>query len=228
MRTGAGRAPTVTGIRLRRGSAPCRCRGRSAARCRAGRRWRRRRRRSCVPFTITRCTPIESANSRAVPPGRSSTSLHLAGVDGLGIEHERGRRGSPRAPSPRSRSPNSSAGTCVISCTQRSIETSLRPRSAVGRGTTVGYGAPHMRSRCAPASEPPIITSGWSHASARIFHDFGSLSEGSGHSTVRRSSLITMSSSVSNAVLPRSLREVGDDLALRALRWRRSTCRRSW
>ena len=50
-----------------------------------------------------------------------------------------------------------------------------------------------------------LITSGWSHASARIFHDSPSLSVGSGHSTVRRSSLMTMSSSVSNGAVPRSV-----------------------
>ena len=44
--------------------------------------------------------------------------------------------------------------------------TSWRPRRQSARNRVV-YGAPHMRSRCAPASEPPISTSSRAHASAR-------------------------------------------------------------
>ena len=135
--------------------------------------------------------------------GQVVDELDLAGRDRRRDRRARRRRGSPRAARPRSRRPKSCAGACVISCTHRSSETSWRPRSVSARNDVV-YGAPHMRSRCAPASEPPISTSGWSHASARICHDFRSLSDGSGHRIVRRSSLMTMSSSVSN--VPRVLR----------------------
>ena len=58
------------------------------------------------------------------------------------------------------------------------------------------YGAPHMRSRCAPASEPPISARGSFHTSRRRSHELPSSSCGIGHSTVRSSSAMTMSSSV--------------------------------
>ena len=66
----------------------------------------------------------------------------------------------------------------------------------------VVYGAPHMRSRCAPASEPPSMRPG-------VVPDLGAQRPatrrrrpvGIGHSTVRRSSAMTMSTSVSKGVL---------------------------
>ena len=40
-----------------------------------------------TPFTSTCATPSASAVSRALPPGRSATSVAGVGADGLGIEH---------------------------------------------------------------------------------------------------------------------------------------------
>ena len=98
-------------LRRRRGSAPCRCRGRE---------------RSTVPGRASVATPsiddrgavddhalhADRVGEQAadVPPGRSSTSFTSPVSTVSGIEHERGRRGCPRATSPRSRRPNSSAG----------------------------------------------------------------------------------------------------------------------
>ena len=61
-----------------------------------------------------------------------------------------------------------------------------------------------MRSRWAPASEPPIIARSSSHTSLRNCQLASSPSEGRGQSTVARSSAITMSRSVSKAGVPRS------------------------
>ena len=58
-------------------------------------------------------------------------------------------------------------------------------------------------SRCAPASDPPIIARGSRHTSTRIFHvSSGSGPPKSGRRPVRSSSATTMSSSASNGVLP--------------------------
>ena len=70
----------------------------------------------------------------------------------------RGRRGSPPAIRPRSRRPKSWAGSSVSIFTACSSGSSLRPRRQSPRKRVV-YGAPHIRSRCAPASEPPSMTS---------------------------------------------------------------------
>ena len=109
-RVARGPRPLPASATRRRGSARCRCRGRSAGRCRGARRSARRRSTIVVPLTITRCTPIASANSRLVPPGRSSTSFTSPVRDRLRDRTRRGRRGCPRARSPRSRRPNSCAG----------------------------------------------------------------------------------------------------------------------
>ena len=75
-----------------------------------------------------------------------------------GVERPRGRRGAPTAIRPRSRSPKSRAGASVISCTAAFEGTSWRPRMQSPRNR-VGYGEPSIRSRWAPASEPPSSTS---------------------------------------------------------------------
>ena len=69
------RRPRVTGVTGPRGRRRSRCRDRSGARRRAGRRSAAPSSTIARPFTRTRWIPTESAKSRAVPPGRSSTSV---------------------------------------------------------------------------------------------------------------------------------------------------------
>ena len=157
---------------------------------------------TAVPFTNTRSMPFDFAVSRAQSPGRSATMRAFSEPMVSGSNTTMSAR-LPTASVPRSTSPNSSAGFWVSNCTARSMGTSLRPLSMSPR-KRVGKVAPHMRSRWAPASEPPIIARSSFHTSTRRRHDSGSLSLGAGHRTVRRSSATTMSSSVSNGSLPSS------------------------
>ncbi len=109
----------------------------------------------------------------------------LAGVDALRVEQHEVRvvfRDPPVFSSPRRR-----AGSSVSIFTAASSVVSFRPRRQSPRKRVV-YGAPHMRSRWAPASEPPSMTSGCCQVSARSVQESVSLSVGMGHSTVRRSS----------------------------------------
>ena len=110
-----------------------------------------------VPFTNTCGTPIGRREQTRGAAGQVVDQLHVAGRDRLGIEaHEVGvvalgdHAAVAQAEQLRRRS--------VISCTARSSDTSCRPRRQSARNPVV-YGAPHMRSRWAPASEPPISTS---------------------------------------------------------------------
>ena len=137
--------------------------------------------------------------SRAVSPGRSCTSVASSDADRARGRRARRRRAHP----PRARrgraGRTSRAGASVISCTARSSDTSWRPRSMSARNRVgvrraahavevrAGVGAADHRARVVPRPR------------ARSSHDSRRRRRtGSGHSTVRRSSAMTMSSSVSN------------------------------
>ena len=106
---------------------------------------------------------------RAVP---GQVGLHVDGPrrDRLGVEDDQVRVRHRCAATPRSRSPNSDAGELVMSRTASSTVSRRRPRRQSARNPVV-YGAPHMRSRWAPASDPPIRTRSSRHTSARIFQE---------------------------------------------------------
>ena len=151
--------------------------------------------------------PVHEHAHDAVRAGRQP-----GGVAGQ-VAHERG--GSPTRPSPdRTRTTSAIAPSREHAAVREpeqlrrarrsSAAPPARARRAGGRGcsrrgTASVYGAPHMRSRCAPASQPPSIDRG-------IVPQLGgaaptrrsSSSGGAGHSTVRSSSAITMSSNVPN------------------------------
>ncbi len=75
--------------------------------------------------------------------------------------------------------------------------------------------APHIVSRCAPASEPPTMARGSCHTSARRAQSASDSPMG-GRSPVRRSSATTTSSSASKGVTATLAGHVADAAALRA------------
>ena len=151
-------------------------------------------------------------------PGRAARQVvDQPGV--LGARRSRGRtppgRRGPRGDRPRSTRPNSSAGSWVISCTARSSEASLRPQAVGQEPGRVGRPAHAVEvgAGVGAAEHDP----GSSHTSWRMRHDSSSSSVGMGHSTVRKSSSTTISTSVSNGVLALLGGDVAHDPARQAL-----------
>ena len=113
---------------------PCRCCGPSAARCRGGRRWTRRRRWSADPVhEHPRGRRWTTTVSRRLSPGRSKTRRAGPLSTVVGVEAPRCRRRHPRPDGPGRAGRTAGPGTSVISWTARSIGSSRRPRSESAR-----------------------------------------------------------------------------------------------
>ena len=159
---------------------------------------------SATPFTNTRETPDRLRRQSQAVPGQVVDPPGRAAVDRR-RGRRRPRRRSPPPRRPRSRRPNSRAGMSVMSWTARSSGTNLRPRSVSPRNR-VGYGDPSMRSRWAPASDPPSSTSRTCPSKPRGVRPSPHPCRlvGRGHSTVRSSSAAVMSTRASAGSTPSS------------------------
>ena len=159
--------------------------------------------------------------------GQVGDERGVVGTDGRRGRTPRRRRSRPRAARPGRGGRTATPARCVISCTACSTRNQLAAAEAVGEEARrvgraahavevgAGVGAADHRPRVVPQRRRRMLPATGPSSSCGI-----------GHSTVRSSSAITMSSSVPNARAPALGGDVAHDPAAAAPRSRGRTCRR--